>query len=72
MCLFARIWGGAQLTRVIPADVVVLVTPNQPLRALFEALSGTQQNLTLIGDARQPRDMLHATWEGHAAARAIG
>jgi len=50
----------------------VLVTPNQPLRALFEALSGTQQNLTLIGDARQPRDMLHATWEGHAAARAIG
>jgi len=64
--------GGAQLTRVIPADVVVLVTPNQPLRALFEALSGTQQNLTLIGDARQPRDMLHATWEGHAAARAIG
>jgi hypothetical protein len=31
--------GAPQLTRVIPADVVVLVTPNQPLRALFEALA---------------------------------
>lgn len=61
-----------QQVRAIPADTVVLITPNQPLRALFEALEGTQPNLTLIGDARQPRDMLQAVWEGHAVARAIG
>jgi 2,4-dienoyl-CoA reductase-like NADH-dependent reductase (Old Yellow Enzyme family) len=60
-----------QQVRAIPADTVVLITPNQPLRELFEALAGTQPNLTLIGDARQPRDLLRAIWEGHAAARAI-
>lgn len=64
--------GAQQQVRAIPADTVVLITPNQPLRELFEALDGTQPNLTMIGDARQPRDMLQAIWEGHAVARAIG
>lgn len=61
----------AQQDRVIPADTVVLITPNQPLRDLFNALEDQQPNLSIIGDARQPRDLLRAIWEGHAIARAI-
>lgn len=57
--------------RVIPADTVVLITPNQPLRELHEALVGHHPGLAQIGDARQPRDLLLAIREGHAVARAI-
>ena len=62
--------GAMQQVRTIPADTVVLITPNQPLREVADALDG-DDNVTLIGDARQPRDLLRAIWEGHAAARAI-
>jgi 2,4-dienoyl-CoA reductase-like NADH-dependent reductase (Old Yellow Enzyme family)/ribulose 1,5-bisphosphate synthetase/thiazole synthase len=60
-----------QNVRAIAADTVVLVTPNQPLRDLYEALRDTVANLDLVGDARQPRNLLRAIWEGHGAARAI-
>lgn len=62
--------GAMQQVRKVPADTVVLITPNQPLRELAEALAG-HGNVALVGDARQPRDLLKAIWEGHAAARAI-
>jgi hypothetical protein len=50
---------------------VVLITQNRPLRDLYDALTKGAAGLSLVGDARQPRDLLRAIWEAHAAARAI-
>lgn len=58
-------------TRVVPADTVVLVTPNEPNRELADMLKGRCDNVILIGDARSPRDMLTAIAEGHRIARGI-
>jgi len=60
-----------QQVRPVKADTVVLVTANRPLREIHEALRDTHPSITIVGDAKQPRDLLRATWEGHAAARAI-
>jgi hypothetical protein len=57
--------------RFIPADTVVLITPNQPQRDIFDVLQIQQPGLTIIGDAKQPRDLLQAIWEGHRVARSI-
>lgn len=63
--------GAMQQLTSVPADTVVLVTPNQPLREIYEALAAQNPGMTIVGDARAPRDLLRAIWEGHAAARAI-
>jgi 2,4-dienoyl-CoA reductase-like NADH-dependent reductase (Old Yellow Enzyme family) len=58
-------------TRTIPADTVVIVTPNEPNREVFDGLKNRRINSVLIGDALSPRDMMIAIREGHRAARAI-
>ena len=63
--------GAMQQVRTVPADTVVLITPNKPLREIHEALAPVRDNVVIVGDARQPRDLLRAIWEGHAAARGI-
>lgn len=60
-----------QRTRTVPADTVILVTPNEPNRALADDLKGRCDRVLLIGDARSPRDMLTAIAEGHRVARSI-
>jgi NADPH-dependent 2,4-dienoyl-CoA reductase/sulfur reductase-like enzyme len=57
--------------RTLPADTVVLVGHNEPMRGLFDALQGRQGDLHLVGDARAPRDLQAAIAEGHRAARAL-
>lgn len=64
--------GAEQQVRIVPADTVVLITHNQPLRDLHEALRGRHESLAIVGNAKQPRDLLQAIWEGHAASRALG
>jgi hypothetical protein len=59
-------------TREVPADVVVLVTQNEPNRALHDELvAAGHPDVRLIGDAASPRDLHVAIHEGHRAARAI-
>ena len=58
-------------TRTIPADLVVLVTPNMPNRELFDELKQPKGKAILIGDAKSPRDLQMAIRDGHRAARAI-
>ncbi|MBB4615455.1 oxidoreductase [Novosphingobium taihuense] len=60
-----------QQVTAVPADTVVLITPNKPLREIHEALAPGNPNIRIVGDAREPRDLLRAIWEGHAAAREI-
>ncbi|MDB5159677.1 MAG: hypothetical protein JWR50_4384, partial [Mucilaginibacter sp.] len=63
--------GRQNQVRAVPADTVVLVTQNEPLSHLYDEMSATHPNMTLVGDAQQPRDLMCAIWEGHRAARAI-
>src|SRR5277367_68521 len=53
----------------VQADTVVLVTPNQPLRGLYDELRGKHPDVHLIGDALAPRDIQYAIADGHRALR---
>ena len=61
---------GSNKNRSVPADTVVLISPNEPSRALYDEL---RDELTchLIGDARSPRDVQVAIAEGHRVARNV-
>ncbi len=54
------------------ADVVVLVTQNEPNRAIYDELVASgQADVFIVGDASGPRDLTLAISEGHRAARTI-
>jgi NADPH-dependent 2,4-dienoyl-CoA reductase/sulfur reductase-like enzyme len=56
-------------TQAVRADTVVLVTANEPLRDLYDALRDDPVGLSLVGDAASPRDLQVAIAEGHRAGR---
>jgi 2,4-dienoyl-CoA reductase-like NADH-dependent reductase (Old Yellow Enzyme family) len=56
---------------VVPADLVVLVMPRDPLSNLYGELTGAVPMVSIVGDAKAPRDLQAAVREGHLAARAI-
>jgi hypothetical protein len=45
--------------------------PRDPQAELYEDLRRDVPNVTLVGDAKAPRDIQVAVREGHFAARAI-
>jgi hypothetical protein len=53
----------------IPADTVVLVTYNEPLRGLYDDLYRRHPDIHLVGDALSPRDVQYAIADGHRAIR---
>lgn len=55
----------------IAADTIVLVTPNEPLRALYDALRDRIPRIALVGDALAPRDLQAAIAEGHRIMRTM-
>jgi 2,4-dienoyl-CoA reductase-like NADH-dependent reductase (Old Yellow Enzyme family) len=55
----------------VAADLVVLVMPRDPLSGMYEELRGTLPNVSIVGDAKAPRDLQVAVREGHLAARFI-
>ncbi|MET0547613.1 MAG: FAD-dependent oxidoreductase [Caulobacterales bacterium] len=65
-CTIRSIHGGADIE--IPADHVVLITPNRAMRDLYNALTGKVDSLRIAGDAQTPRDVQAAIAEGRAAA----
>ncbi len=69
-CLVEPLWN--ERTREVPADVVVLVTQNEPKRALYDELvAAGVGDVFVIGDAAAPRDLTLAISEGNRIARAI-
>jgi thioredoxin reductase len=62
---------GANQTATVAADTVVIVTPNTPVRSLYDELRDEHADITVVGDARAPRDVQAAIAEGHLAARAL-
>ncbi len=58
--------------REVPADLVILVTQNEPNRGLHDELvAAGHADVRLIGDAASPRDLKFAIAEGHTTARGI-
>jgi 2,4-dienoyl-CoA reductase-like NADH-dependent reductase (Old Yellow Enzyme family)/thioredoxin reductase len=70
-CLVRPLQASTNATRRIEADLVVLVTPNEPLRGLYDELRYEIPDIRLIGDARSPRDLQFAIRDGHLAARTL-
>jgi hypothetical protein len=58
-------------SRAQQCDTVVMVTPNAPMRDLYDELAGQVQTLAIVGDANSPRNLQKAVYEGHVAARCI-
>jgi hypothetical protein len=63
------IFGRAE--KLVAADTVVLITPNEPMRDLFDALRDRLPDVRLIGDAAGPRDIQAAIADGYRSALAI-
>jgi hypothetical protein len=69
-CLVRPLQG--RRTEEVPADVVVLVTQNEPNRQLYdELLAAGRRDVFLVGDAASPRDLQAAIAESHRVARAV-
>ncbi|MGI6037535.1 MAG: FAD-dependent oxidoreductase [Limnochordia bacterium] len=67
-----RGWDGNRRRVSFPGETVILALGSQPIRDLVAPLAGKVSELYLIGDARQPRRILEAAYEGMAAAYSIG
>lgn len=70
-CVVRPIEASLNQTAIVPADTVVLVTQNMPLRQLHDELRARGVASQLVGDALVPRDVQVAIAEGHRAGRAL-
>jgi hypothetical protein len=61
----------SEKTREVKADTVVLITPNEPMRGLYDELRDKHGKIWLVGDALSPRDLQIAIAEGHRTMRAF-
>lgn len=68
--------GGAVVMRkdsgtrtTIPTDTVVLATGYRPDNTLYRSLYGKNANLYIIGDARDPQNIMNAIWDAYEVAR---
>ncbi|MEW4468415.1 hypothetical protein AB1K62_11350 [Parasphingorhabdus sp. JC815] len=55
----------------VAGELTVLVTPNMPMRSLYDELHDCIDMVTIVGDANSPRNLQKAIYEGHIAARNI-
>jgi len=62
---------GAQQNEKIASDITVVVTPQVPVRHLFDELRERIPSCHLVGDALSPRDLLAAIHDGHRIARTV-
>lgn len=58
-------------TSELHPEYIVFALGTQPNRELFDILSQKMQNLFLVGDAREPRKVYHAVYEGALAAAQV-
>ncbi|WP_433542541.1 FAD-dependent oxidoreductase [Neomoorella humiferrea] len=55
----------------LPADTVVVAAGFTPEQGLYRALMGKMPGLYLIGDSREPRNIMGAIWDAYEVARSI-
>jgi 2,4-dienoyl-CoA reductase-like NADH-dependent reductase (Old Yellow Enzyme family) len=70
-CIVRPLQASHDQTSTVSADTVVLVTQNEPLRALYDELREELPAIFLIGDALAPRDVQIAIADGHRTARKL-
>lgn len=58
-------------TMALTADTIVVTAPPEPNTILLDALKGMVPEVYLIGDGKEPRLIVDATFEGSKIARAI-
>jgi 2,4-dienoyl-CoA reductase-like NADH-dependent reductase (Old Yellow Enzyme family)/thioredoxin reductase len=58
-------------TKTLPADTVVLVTPNHGNRELYDAIEGRISERHLVGDASSARYLRNVVRDGHLAGAAV-
>lgn len=56
--------------KVIPADSIVISVGMQPDQELFREM-GNRSNIYLIGDSRDPKNILNAIWDAYEVTRTI-
>lgn len=57
--------------KILTADTVVMAVGFQPEQELYRAINGYIPELYLIGDARQPKNIMNAVWDAYETARCI-
>ena len=55
----------------LESDTVVVAIGQEPEQTLFKDLVGRRSKLYLIGDAREPRNIMGAVWDAYEVGRAI-
>jgi 2,4-dienoyl-CoA reductase-like NADH-dependent reductase (Old Yellow Enzyme family) len=70
-CIVRPSQAGLNQWQEVAADIVVLVTHNQPLRDLYDLTRNEEFTSFLIGDALSPRDVQAAIADGHRVGRAL-
>ena len=57
--------------RRLPADTIVMAVGMNPERDLYRNLQGRIPGLFLIGDSRNPQNVMNAVWDAYEVARMI-
>jgi len=55
----------------LAADTVVIAVGFRPEQGLYRTLMGQQPDLYLIGDCREPRNIMAAIWDAYEVARSL-
>jgi 2-enoate reductase len=55
----------------LSAGAVIMATGFEPEQGLYLSLRGRRPDLYLIGDAREPKNIMNAIWDAYEVARAI-
>jgi 2-enoate reductase len=61
--------GGPEKT--VKADTVVIATGLKPDDGLYKSLKGQFSNVYLVGDCREPRNIMGAIWDGFEVGRTL-
>jgi len=67
----ANLTGPSAQDQILKADTVVLALGLKPDIQLYKPLAGKTPNLYLIGDAREPQNIMGAVWDAYEVARCI-
>jgi 2-enoate reductase len=57
--------------KLIKADTFVIATGLKPDDGLYQALKGQFSTVYMVGDCREPRNIMGAVWDGFEAGRSL-
>ncbi|MBW2610508.1 MAG: hypothetical protein JRC68_09220 [Deltaproteobacteria bacterium] len=54
-----------------PPDTIVVAVGLEPEKTVYRSLKGKVADLHIIGDAKEPRNIMSAIWDAYEVARVI-